>query len=168
MQKEERLVVELATMQVFTLLNDNLTDEEVEKEVERAEQSYADDFKRIKEIAENNPSDTYYQDRLKAETKLKRNCVVMTLTDYLKAEREHILSKELKEITEEEYQEMLNVLPPLYWTTIDSVEMFCMCEMLTGTYTSQYAHDRRTDKYYVKTVDCKDKSTWINNILRAE
>ena len=168
MQKEERLIVELATMRACTFLNDNLTDEEVEKEVERAKQYYADDLKKIKEIAKEYPSNTYWQDRLKAETKIKRNCVVMTLTDYLKAEREYMLSKELKEVTKEEYNEMLNVLPPLYWTTIDDVTMFCMCEMTTGSYTSQYAHDKRTDKYYAKTVDCADKSTWINNILRAE
>ena len=168
MQKEERVIVELATMTTFTLLSNNLTDEEVEKEVERAKQYYADDFKRTKELAEKYPNDTLWQDRLKAETKLKRECVVMTLTEYLKAEREFLLSKELKEITEEEYQEMLNVLPPIKWVTIDDVEMFCMCEMYTGTYSSQYAHDRRADKYYTKLVDVTDTSTWINNILRAE
>ncbi|MGL5436016.1 MAG: hypothetical protein ACRDBO_11535, partial [Lachnospiraceae bacterium] len=70
----------------------------------------------------------------------------------------------LKETTEEQFEEALNVLPPLKWCTIDGIEMFCMSEMYTATYTNQYA--RYEGKYYKKMVDVTDKSTWLNNYLK--
>ena len=42
-----------------------------------------------------------------------------------------------------------------------------MSEMYTETYTKQYAYDSKNDRYYVKYVDVKDRSTWIDNILSA-
>ena len=53
------------------------------------------------------------------------------------------------------------------WCTVEGVEMFCMSEMWTGTYTTQYAHDHRTGKYYSKMVDVTDRDTWINTYLRG-
>ena len=41
--------------------------------------------------------------------------------------------------------------------------MFCTSEMLTGTYTTQYA--AYNGKYYSKIVDVTDESTWIYNCL---
>lgn len=35
-------------------------------------------------------------------------------------------------ITEERYDELLNVLPPLHWTHADGVERFLLCEAQTG------------------------------------
>ena len=68
----------------------------------------------------------------------------------------------IKEVTEEQFNDALDVLPPLKWCTIDGIEMFCISEMTDGTYTAQYA--RTPDgKYYCATVDVMDKSTWINN-----
>ena len=71
----------------------------------------------------------------------------------------------MKEITEETFEDMLNVLPPIKWCTIDGIEMFCMSEMLTGFYTSQYIHDKGTNKYYHKIVDVTDKATWGHNFI---
>lgn len=92
---------------------------------------------------------------------------IMSYDDYKEAERLRMIGGELKEIDEDRFNEMLDVLPPLYWTTHDGVEMFCMSEMYSGTYTSQYACDHRTNKYYTKMVDCRDKSTWIYEFLRG-
>lgn len=75
-----------------------------------------------------------------------------------------MLSGGVKETTEEIFSEMLNVLPPLYWCTIDGVEMFCMSEMYTGTFTNQYA--RVGEKYYTAMVDITDQSTWIHKLLK--
>lgn len=89
----------------------------------------------------------------------------MTFADFLALEREKLLSDPPQEITESRYNEMLDILPPLAWTTHHDVEMFCMSEFYTGTYTTQYAHDQKTGKYYSKLVDYTDKTTWICNLL---
>lgn len=90
---------------------------------------------------------------------------IMTFGDFLKLERDKILSGPMEEITAERFDEMLDVLPPLAWTRHNNVEMFCMREFFTGSYTSQYAHDHSTGKYYTKLVDYHDRSTWIDKIL---
>lgn len=91
----------------------------------------------------------------------------MTFGEFLKREREKILSDPMTEITEEKYNEMLDVLPPLAWCTRNGIEEFCMEEFYTGSYTSQYAHDKSTGKYYTKIVDYRDKTTWIDALLHA-
>lgn len=90
---------------------------------------------------------------------------VVSYDEFIALERAAIINEPLQETTEEKFNEMLDVLPPLSWTSINNVEMFCMREMYTGTYTTQYAYDHKTDKYYCKMVDITDKSTWINNYI---
>ena len=90
---------------------------------------------------------------------------IMTYEEYLQIERNHYINEPLKEINEETFEDMLNVLPPIKWCTIDGIEMFCMSEMLTGFYTSQYMHDNKTNKYYHKIVDVTDKTTWGYNFI---
>jgi len=90
---------------------------------------------------------------------------IMTFEEYQKRQKENLLAAPMREITAEKFEEMLDILPPIKWCTINGVEMFCISEMYTGTYTDQYAHDKKTNKYYTKLVDCLDKSTWINKIL---
>ena len=157
-------IVEVVTMRVYTILNDNANKED---ELQKANQYYIDDFQKIKKFAEQYPESEYWQTRYNSEkAKPQKHCKIMTFTEFEKAEREYLLSKELKQITEDVYYDMLNVLPPIKWTTRQNVEMFCMSEMYTCTYTSQYAHDKTNNKYYSKLVDCTDESTWIHNILR--
>ena len=157
-------VVEVTTMHIYTILNDDANKEE---ELEKANQYYIDDFEKLKRFAKEHPESEYWQDRYNSEkAKPKKYCKIMTFTEFQKEEREYLLSKELKEITEEVYHDMLNILPPIKWATRQGIERFCMMEMYTGTYTSQYAHDKVNDKYYSKLVDCTDESTWIHNILR--
>lgn len=90
---------------------------------------------------------------------------VMLYDDFLEIQRAVLLDGEPEEITESEFEEMLDVLPPLYWGTINGIEMFCMREMYTGTYTFQYAYNKMNDKYYRKMVDAADRSTWLHNML---
>lgn len=108
----------------------------------------------------------YWENEYKREE--EREYKVMSYEDFLRIEKEYLLSLPLTEITEERYEEMLNVLPPLAWTTIDNIEMFCMSEFYTGTYTTQCAHDRNSGKYYEKLVDYTDRKTWISEILKEE
>lgn len=112
----------------------------------------------------NYPDQAVFAAYLKQEQ--ERTFDIMTYGDFLTFEKDKLLSGPLTEISEEQFQEMLNVLPPLYWSTHNGVEMFCIREMFTGTYTNQYAHDKATEKFYVKMVDASDCSTWIHNILR--
>lgn len=89
----------------------------------------------------------------------------MTFDEFLKRQKIAFTTGEITEVTEEKFDDMLNVLPPLYWTTIGGVEMFCMGEFYTGTYTTQYA--RVGDKYYTAMVDATDRETWIHKRLAA-
>lgn len=92
---------------------------------------------------------------------------VFDFDEWLKLKKNNLLNvnNDLKEITDEDFNDMLNVLPPLKWCTIDGVEMFCMSEMYDGTITLQYA--RHNGKYYSMLVDCADRETWINKKLIA-
>ena len=62
----------------------------------------------------------------------------------------------LQEITPEFYDEMLNVLPPIYR---QGALGFFMCEFTAGSITSQFV--RLNDQYYGAAVDICDRSTWI-------
>lgn len=87
----------------------------------------------------------------------------MPYDEFLRRQRLAMLSGPVEEIDAETYEEMLCVLPPLYYVTINGVTMFCMSEMYTGTYTTQYA--KAGGHYYSAMVDATDKSTWIHNRL---
>ncbi len=92
---------------------------------------------------------------------------VMTWKEFKQFQKSFLFDDELTEITAEVFEDMLGVLSPLYWTEYNDIEMFCISEMYTGTYTNQYAHDKRTNKYYTKMVDSADKSTWICELLKT-
>lgn len=138
--------------------------ENPQEKLTAANQSRDKSIKTWAQHIDNYPDRTDFVAYLKQEK--ERSFDVMTYGDFLSLERDKLLSGPLTEITKDRFQEMLNVLPPLNWVTYEDVEMFCMCEMFTGTYTDQYAHDKATGKFYVKMVDASDCSTWIHNILR--
>lgn len=137
--------------------------EKAEEVIAKAKKKYQEEAKRFEELGKNNEYFAYVAKRSRNAT-----FEAMTYEEFKRRERECILSMPLHEITEEEFHEMLNVLPPLAWGSWNNIEIFCMSEFYTGTYTSQYAHDRNTGKYYCKKVDYCDKSTWIPNLLYPE
>jgi hypothetical protein len=55
-----------------------------------------------------------------------------------------------QEITKEKWWDMLEVLPPEKWQTVAGVEIFRMCEYLTGNITAHYA--RLEDRYFVRNL----------------
>lgn len=83
----------------------------------------------------------------------------MTYEAYKARERAFWVDGTEKEITEDQFHEMLNVLPPMNWERHAGFESFLMCEFTSGVYTEQYA--RRGDKYFSKTVDAFDRTTWM-------
>jgi len=59
-----------------------------------------------------------------------------------------------EEITEEIYDEMLDILPPLHF----ACNSFIMCEFYFSSYTSQFY--KKDGKYYRSTINYEDRSTW--------
>ncbi len=127
-------------------------------------------LERVKYLFQDSADDKsreYWQNQITAyEDKIKAGCQVLSFDEFRRKQREKLISDELTDITAEDFEDAFDVLPPSDWCTIDGVEMFCMSERYIGTYTTQYAHDHKTDKYYCKMVDILDKSTWIHKILR--
>lgn len=81
-----------------------------------------------------------------------------TLDGYMNVHRNYWLAAgPLHEITETEYIEALEVLPPIY--RAGAMHGFFMCEFTSGSITSQYVqHDGR---YYSAYVDILHRETWI-------
>jgi uncharacterized protein (DUF885 family) len=158
------VIVEMSTVHVYDFMVKGETVAEAEV---RGNKYYQDELEHVKSHLKNYGGE-YWEDQVKAITKqVKTGCKLMSYEQFKEAERKHLLNGELTEVTADQFDDALNVLPPICWTTHNNVEMFCMCEMYTGSYTSQYAHDKRTGKYYTKLVDCKDRSTWICELLTA-
>lgn len=88
---------------------------------------------------------------------------VMTLEEFEQIKADKLLSKPIIEITEEKYDEALNVLPPLRFGCNRGVTSFFMSEFHSGTYTSQYA--KIGCKYYCKLVDYAKSDTWIQHSM---
>lgn len=60
-----------------------------------------------------------------------------------------------KEITEESWWEALEVLPPEKWQTVRGVEIFRMCEYLSGNITAHYA--KLHGKFFARNCSTSEK-----------
>ena len=141
---------------IYSLLNESQSEEE---ELKRIKKIHEEDLKKY----ENNKKYDlkYWTNRIEKEK--NRIYIVTTFEEFEKLQREYYINKPLHEISEEEYNDALNVLPPLKWCTISGVEEFLMSEFYTGVYTTQYA--KYNGRYYCKIVDAYDQTTWIYNLL---
>lgn len=153
-------IVDKTHLNIYTFAADM---EEAEQKWYKAIEQCQESIKTWQGHCEKYPDTELFKTYLEQEKTKKYE--IMGYHDFLKLEREHYLNMPLQEITEERFHEQLNVLPPIKWCTIDGIEMFCMSEMLTGCYTSQYLHDESTDKFYHKIVDITDKKTWGYNFI---
>lgn len=108
--------------------------------------------------------DNYWLSRYEAAKQAQY--IVMTYDDFLKRQRDHLLNKPLRLVTEERFYEMLDVLPPLAYTRHHGVLCFCMSEFETGPYTKQFA--KYNGKHFEKIVDYYDRSTWITPAMIRE
>ena len=163
MENREIIVADLNTLSVWNFAKDQKEAEEI---LNRANAQVKESIETWKRHIEDYPNREDFKTYLKQEE--CKNYQIMFYDDYAKAERNTMLSGKPKRITKARFFEMLEVLPPLKWCTIDGVEMFCISEMYSGSYTNQYALDKTTNKYYTKMVDCRDKTTWINTQLRSK
>ena len=162
MNHNELCVVNTTEMNIWAFT----TEENKNAELERAIQYNESSNKTYRRIAEENPENGYWKTQVERTANAK--FAVMTYAEFARMEREELLGQPMQEIDETTYREMFDILPPMKWCTRDGVEMFCMCEMYTGSYTNQYAHDLKSGKFYTKLVDVRDTSTWINEILKKE
>jgi hypothetical protein len=71
----------------------------------------------------------------------------------------HYLDQPPKEITAEEWDDMLNVLPPLAWTTDQGVNRFNMSEFTSGIITQQFG--RFDGLHLTRYVRHGDRSTYL-------
>jgi hypothetical protein len=121
-------------------------------------------------VTEKYPTSIYtYPTETKAQSEEKARCLnnrgeigkyeVMHFDEFLKRKADRLLTP-IEEISEENYYYALEVLPPMNWGVHNGISSFFMSEFTDGNYTSQYA--KRGGKYYCKTVNYYDKSTWIN------
>lgn len=162
----ERVVFNNKTLQSFDFLKDNESDEGA---IARAVAFYTEELNRLKDLAQTFPDNDYWQGRVtETQAKLDAGFSVLPFEVYLNKKNKSYTDRPIKEITEQEYNDALDILPPLLWCTIDGVTMFCMSEMYDGSITSQYARDKQTGKYYTKLVDIYDKSTWLHKALKGE
>ena len=100
------------------------------------------------------------------ESVLKAGFEAITWEEYVKRQREKWLSKEPKEITQEDYDYALNVLPPKNWIRNERYSMFFIGECTTMTFYGQYLYDKASGKYYYAMADIFDESTWLDAMLK--
>ena len=161
----ERIVFNNQNLQSFDFLKDNEADEQA---MARAVAFYTEELKTLQSHVETFGGDYWHKRVKETQAILDAGFSVLPFEIWLEKKNKRYTDIPMTEITAEEYDEQLNVLPPICWCTIAGVTMFCMSEMYDGTITSRYARDNRTGKFYTKLVDIYDKSTWIFNILRGE
>lgn len=154
----DTMAVDISTYHVYDFLKDGETKEEL---LARANKARDDSIALWESYLNDNPNCELFRKYWEADKKKKYE--LMGYEEFRKRQREFLLKGDPCEITEERWEEMLCVLPPLKWCTINGVEMFCISEMYTGSFTNQYA--RYKGKCYTKLVDSLDKSTWLHNYL---
>lgn len=155
----ELLIVDVESLDVYCISNSDTENYDIAKATESNFRKIAQYNNLLKQY----PDNKIFQSMLcKAE---KCRYTAMTYTCYERLQRSRRLGGLPVEIDEAQYFEALNCLPPLKWCTVHGVEMFCMSEMDWGSLTAQYAFDRSTGKYFTKTVDVLDSSTWIHNFI---
>jgi hypothetical protein len=85
---------------------------------------------------------------------------VMTWDQFEAIKAERLLSHPIEEITEEQYEDALNVLPPMRYGENKGIRSFFMSEFYSGNYTNQYA--QIDGRYFTKLVNFRNSDTWIN------
>ncbi len=104
-------------------------------------------------------------DIIKMNPKMEIMHIDEALKRITKMEKEMYLSDGWKETTRENWEDMLNVLPPEKWESVLEVEIFRMSEYYTGNITAHYAKlgnkyftalRRTTDNYAEMALEIKE------------
>lgn len=148
----------------YTNVYDFCTPETAQEIIDKATAKAIEQCISYDDLTKNYPDRAEYWQNCKKEY-LTAKYEMMTFDEYLSRQKKAMVSGEVKEVTKEDFYEALDCLPPLKWCTKSNVEMFCIREMYTGTYTTQYAFNLVNSKYYCAMVDITDEATWIHNRL---
>lgn len=159
-----KLVVNKYNNEVYSTTDD--TRSEI-VDIREAFNSYSDDLELVINNKKNFPENAdYWQEQIEHYRKiLKAGFEVITYEEYIKREKVKWLNKEPREITEDEYNYALNVLPPYLWENNGSYSMFFISEATHLSFHAQYIYVKPTGKYYTAIADVLDKSTWLNKLL---
>ena len=159
--KIELCIVDIKHLTLYSIANSKeQAEDKFFKAIEDTQQSIESWGKNIKQYGTCKSFEDYLTEAKNRQFK------IMTYEEFIELQKNHYNRLPLTEITEDQFFEMMNVLPPIYWRTKNNIEMFCMSEFLTSSFTSQYLHDRTTNKFYHKTVDVTDQSTWGDNFIK--
>lgn len=144
--------------------------ENAETEIRRALDFYKRDLKTYKSHLVNYPDnkENWKREIDRLERILSEGIVALNWDEFYQRQCDQWLSKEAEEITEEQWDYALNVLPPVNWHGDEKYSTFFMSERMTMTFTSQYYHDKVNNRYYTALVDELDESTWIDKLLCHE
>ena len=159
----KKLIINNYSLEVFTDCNND----EIENAIERAVAFYNEDLQIYKShlVEWPNMADHWQSQIDKIEKMLPAGFRAVTFEEYQEIERQKYMDTEAKEITEKQFDDALNVLPPVNWICTDTLSMFHISEADTGTLHGQYLHDKTNGKYYFAVTDICDRSTWIDKIL---
>ena len=159
MEHNELVIADLNTLNVFKFVD---ADSNGQKELLQAQEYLENQAKSLKAlIADCRRPDFRKQWEESLQTIQKTEYRIVPIKDFYAAERKKMLSDPLKRITEEQYWDALEVLPPLHHERLDGCERFCMREFYTNTYTTQYFHSK--EGWFCRMVDFADRSTWITH-----
>ena len=157
---KELVIADLNTLNVFTFVD---ADSNGQEELFQAQEYLENQAKSLKAlIADCQQPDFRKQWVESLQTIQKTEYRIVPIEDFYAAERKKMLSDPLKRITEKQYWDALDVLPPLHHERlVDGSERFCMREFYTNTYTIQYFHSR--EGWFCRMVDYSDRKTWITH-----
>ena len=114
MYDDKLVIVEMDTMTTYGFAEKGETADEA---IQRANQYYTNDLKHLKASLQESKDEKrkqFLQSRIREnEVKIQAGFQVMETDKFQKIERERILSGKLNRVTEQEYEDALNVLPPL-------------------------------------------------------
>lgn len=160
----DKLITNTHGLEVYDGVRPNETDEQA---LDRARRFYQTSIDRYEEIIskQGNGKDNYWLNCLNTEKAKIASVQIETEKDYFARVRKVYLDPPAKEITEERYEEMLDVLPPCAYTHNGRYSMFYVSEALHFSYHGFYLHDKKTGKYWTKVCDACDRSTWIDVAL---
>ena len=159
MEHEELVIADLNTLNVFTFVD---AESDGQAELLQAQEYLENQAKSLKAlIADCQRPDFRNQWEESLQTIRKTEYRIVPIKDFYAAERKKMLSDPLKRITEEEYWDALEVLPPLHHEMFGGCERFCMREFYTNTYTTQYFCCE--EGWFCRMVDYCDRSTWITH-----
>lgn len=143
-------------------------EQDAQENLVAARKAYEEELELVKSHKQNFPKNaSYWQGRIDTCLAiLAAGFLAVTFEMYVAKEKERFLDKEPMEITEKEFYDALDCLPPLRWIQNDKYSMFFCSEPNSLTFHAQYIRINETCKCYTAITDILDRKTWIDKLLK--